>query len=201
MCFSDLVIVERHLSLWASRTRRVITFRHYRTVLSLKETKLAIQANQLTIEGDVTFKRWEGLYHETHNEPEKAEVMQTMVVGSKAGCDRFVSSLSISSFFALAIRAHPFAPFAPSAPSAPFASDFTHTPLGIRLIPYSIVPKDCKDCKEIQTLLPCLYGRGDACVALTGCFRQRSNERSIRTRRAPSGGWLVAAPCSLRCRE
>ncbi len=29
--------------------------------------------------GDVTYKRWEGLYHETHNEPEKAEVIQTMV--------------------------------------------------------------------------------------------------------------------------
>jgi alpha-beta hydrolase superfamily lysophospholipase len=31
------------------------------------------------VEGDVTFKRWEGLYHETHNEPEKAEVIQAMV--------------------------------------------------------------------------------------------------------------------------
>ena len=27
----------------------------------------------------VTFKRWEGLYHETHNEPEKEQVIQAMV--------------------------------------------------------------------------------------------------------------------------
>ncbi len=31
------------------------------------------------LKGDVTYKRWEGLYHETHNEPQKAEVIQTMV--------------------------------------------------------------------------------------------------------------------------
>lgn len=29
--------------------------------------------------GDVTFKAWEGLYHETHNEPEKAEVLDFML--------------------------------------------------------------------------------------------------------------------------
>lgn len=29
--------------------------------------------------GDLSFKKWEGLYHEIHNEPEKAEVMQAMV--------------------------------------------------------------------------------------------------------------------------
>lgn len=34
--------------------------------------------------GDITYKRWEGLYHETHNEPEKAEVIQTMVDWIKA---------------------------------------------------------------------------------------------------------------------
>jgi alpha-beta hydrolase superfamily lysophospholipase len=31
------------------------------------------------ISGDVTFKRWNKMYHELHNEPEKAEVIQTMV--------------------------------------------------------------------------------------------------------------------------
>jgi alpha-beta hydrolase superfamily lysophospholipase len=35
------------------------------------------------VEGDVTYKRWEGLYHETHNEPEKAEVIETMVAWIK----------------------------------------------------------------------------------------------------------------------
>jgi len=29
--------------------------------------------------GDVTLKLWDGLYHEIHNEPEKAEVFQTMI--------------------------------------------------------------------------------------------------------------------------
>lgn len=29
--------------------------------------------------GGVTYKRWEGFYHEIHNEPQKAEVVQTMV--------------------------------------------------------------------------------------------------------------------------
>lgn len=29
--------------------------------------------------GDITFKRYQGYYHELHNEPEKAEVLQTMV--------------------------------------------------------------------------------------------------------------------------
>jgi alpha-beta hydrolase superfamily lysophospholipase len=29
--------------------------------------------------GDVTSKFWEGLYHELHNEPEKAEVFQFMI--------------------------------------------------------------------------------------------------------------------------
>lgn len=32
-----------------------------------------------TISGEITFKRWEGLFHEIHNEPEKDEVIQTMV--------------------------------------------------------------------------------------------------------------------------
>jgi alpha-beta hydrolase superfamily lysophospholipase len=36
------------------------------------------------MEGDITYKRWEGLYHETHNEPEKEEVIQTMVDWFKA---------------------------------------------------------------------------------------------------------------------
>lgn len=31
------------------------------------------------LSGDVTFKVWEGLYHETHNEPEKDEVIRTML--------------------------------------------------------------------------------------------------------------------------
>ncbi|WP_020534275.1 alpha/beta hydrolase [Lewinella cohaerens] len=31
------------------------------------------------ITGDVTFKKWEGLYHEIHNEPEKEEVMAMIV--------------------------------------------------------------------------------------------------------------------------
>ncbi len=31
------------------------------------------------LKGDITYKRWEGLYHETHNEPAKEEVIQTMV--------------------------------------------------------------------------------------------------------------------------
>lgn len=37
-------------------------------------------------QGDFTYKRWEGLFHETHNEPEKAEVIQTMVdwIGHRA---------------------------------------------------------------------------------------------------------------------
>lgn len=34
--------------------------------------------------GDITYKRWEGLYHETHNEPEKEEVIQAMVDWIKA---------------------------------------------------------------------------------------------------------------------
>ncbi len=29
--------------------------------------------------GDITFKRWQGLFHETHNEPEKAEVLTFLV--------------------------------------------------------------------------------------------------------------------------
>jgi alpha-beta hydrolase superfamily lysophospholipase len=29
--------------------------------------------------GDVTLKLWDDLYHEVHNEPEKAEVFQLMV--------------------------------------------------------------------------------------------------------------------------
>lgn len=31
------------------------------------------------VPGDVTFKMWDGFYHELHNEPEKAEVIQTML--------------------------------------------------------------------------------------------------------------------------
>jgi alpha-beta hydrolase superfamily lysophospholipase len=31
------------------------------------------------VKGDCTFKLWDGLYHETHNEPEKAEVLGLMV--------------------------------------------------------------------------------------------------------------------------
>ena len=31
------------------------------------------------IKGDITFKKWEGLYHEIHNEPEKGEVIALMV--------------------------------------------------------------------------------------------------------------------------
>ncbi len=31
------------------------------------------------LSGDVTFKIWEGLYHETHNEPEKEQVLATML--------------------------------------------------------------------------------------------------------------------------
>jgi alpha-beta hydrolase superfamily lysophospholipase len=27
----------------------------------------------------VTYKQWDGYYHELHNEPEKAEVMKTMI--------------------------------------------------------------------------------------------------------------------------
>jgi alpha-beta hydrolase superfamily lysophospholipase len=34
--------------------------------------------------GDITYKRWEGLYHETHNEPQKNEVIQVMVNWIKA---------------------------------------------------------------------------------------------------------------------
>lgn len=35
--------------------------------------------------GPITYKRWEGLYHETHNEPEKEQVIQTMLdwIGSQ----------------------------------------------------------------------------------------------------------------------
>jgi len=29
--------------------------------------------------GDVTLKVWDGLYHEVHNEPEKAEVFRLMI--------------------------------------------------------------------------------------------------------------------------
>ena len=36
--------------------------------------KLAIEANK-----DVTLKSWDGLYHEIHNEPEKAEVFKVMI--------------------------------------------------------------------------------------------------------------------------
>jgi alpha-beta hydrolase superfamily lysophospholipase len=32
------------------------------------------------VKGDVTYKKWEGLYHEIHNEPEKAQVLEEMVV-------------------------------------------------------------------------------------------------------------------------
>ena len=28
----------------------------------------------------ITYKRWEGLYHELHHEPEKAEVFQTVFI-------------------------------------------------------------------------------------------------------------------------
>lgn len=38
------------------------------------------------LQGDITYKRWEGLYHETHNEPEKAEVIQAMVEWIKDRC-------------------------------------------------------------------------------------------------------------------
>ena len=41
-----------------------------------------IRGTELFVEkasGGVTYKRWEHLYHEIHNEPEKAEVIQTMV--------------------------------------------------------------------------------------------------------------------------
>jgi alpha-beta hydrolase superfamily lysophospholipase len=31
------------------------------------------------ITGDITFKKWDGLYHEIHNEPEKEEVMALIV--------------------------------------------------------------------------------------------------------------------------
>lgn len=37
-----------------------------------------------TMQGDITYKRWEGLYHETHNEPEKEEVIEAMVDWIKA---------------------------------------------------------------------------------------------------------------------
>jgi len=36
------------------------------------------------MQGDITYKRWEGLYHETHNEPEKEEVIGAMVNWIKA---------------------------------------------------------------------------------------------------------------------
>jgi alpha-beta hydrolase superfamily lysophospholipase len=32
------------------------------------------------VKGDITYKKWEGLYHEIHNEPEKAQVLEEMVV-------------------------------------------------------------------------------------------------------------------------
>ena len=37
------------------------------------------------VRGDCTLKIWDGFYHETHNEPEKAEVLAFMVawMGSK----------------------------------------------------------------------------------------------------------------------
>jgi alpha-beta hydrolase superfamily lysophospholipase len=31
------------------------------------------------VDGDCTYQRWDGLYHEVHNEPEQGEVMGTMV--------------------------------------------------------------------------------------------------------------------------
>jgi alpha-beta hydrolase superfamily lysophospholipase len=31
------------------------------------------------VHGDCTLKLWEGFYHETHNEPEKAQVMAVMI--------------------------------------------------------------------------------------------------------------------------
>ena len=36
------------------------------------------------LQGDITYKRWEGLYHEPHNEPEKEEVIGAMVDWIKA---------------------------------------------------------------------------------------------------------------------
>ena len=36
------------------------------------------------LKGDITYKRWEGLFHETHNEPEKKEVIQFSVDWIKA---------------------------------------------------------------------------------------------------------------------
>ncbi len=44
-------------------------------VVSIKGTDKFFEA----VSGDVTYKRWEGLYHELHNEPEKEEVIQAMV--------------------------------------------------------------------------------------------------------------------------
>jgi alpha-beta hydrolase superfamily lysophospholipase len=36
------------------------------------------------VPGDCTFKLWDGLYHETHNEPQKAEVLGFMIQWIKA---------------------------------------------------------------------------------------------------------------------
>ncbi|MCX6069893.1 MAG: alpha/beta hydrolase, partial [Chloroflexi bacterium] len=36
------------------------------------------------VKGDCTIKIWEGLYHETHNEPQKAEVLAFMIQWLKA---------------------------------------------------------------------------------------------------------------------
>lgn len=44
-------------------------------VVSIKGTDSFFKA----VSGDVTYKRWEGLFHELHNEPEKEEVIQVMV--------------------------------------------------------------------------------------------------------------------------
>lgn len=32
------------------------------------------------VKGDITYRKWEGLYHEIHNEPEKAQVLEEIVV-------------------------------------------------------------------------------------------------------------------------
>jgi alpha-beta hydrolase superfamily lysophospholipase len=40
----------------------------------------ASEAFAKRVKGDITYRKWEGLYHEIHNEPEKAQVLEEIVV-------------------------------------------------------------------------------------------------------------------------
>ena len=52
-----------------------------RSVVLSGDTRFSMNLTQFAdrVDGDCTYRRWDGLYHEVHNEPERQEVLEVMV--------------------------------------------------------------------------------------------------------------------------